>query len=152
MAARVFSTAAEIAAAKALIAAGDRSAAATIDLFHDGDLVPECPEVAGPVALAQRVARRLRTANGFFPWWPNEGLNISDYLLSCAPKWQVESQIKEEVKRDQGVVDAVVIAALSDDGRELNVKVYLTSVFGPLELTMTASESNARLLDIRRAA
>jgi hypothetical protein len=150
--ARVFSTSAEISAAKALIAEGDRSAAATVDVFHDGDLVPECPEVAGPVALAQRIARRLKTSNGFFPWWPNEGLNISDYLLSRTPTWQIENQVKEEVKRDQAVVDAVVVATLSEDKRDLLVKIFVTSVFGPLELTMTANESSARLLDIRRAA
>ncbi len=150
--ARVFSTPAELSAAKTLISQGDRSAAATVDLFHDGDLVPSCPDVAGPVALAQRLARRLRTSKGFFPWWPNEGLNISDYLPSRAPTWQVENQIKEEVKRDQAVVDAVVVATLSTDGRELGVEAFVTSVFGPLELTMSASESAAKLLDIRRAA
>jgi hypothetical protein len=150
--ARVFSTQAEISAAKALLASGDRSAAATVDLFHDGDITPECPEVAGPIALAQRIARRLRTSNGFFPWWPNEGLNVSDYLLSRAPTWQIENQIKEEVKRDQGVVDAVVIATLSSGGRDLRVEIFVSSVFGPLELTMTASEASSKLLDIRRAA
>ncbi len=149
---RVTSTPAEIAAAKQAIANGNRDVAATVDVFHDGDFLLEMPEVVGPVALAQRIAHRLRTSNGFFPWWQNEGLNVSEFLLSRTPTWQIAHQIKEEVKRDQQVSDAHVKATLSTDGSELRVEIFVVSAVGPFVFTMTATEAASQLLDIRAAA
>jgi hypothetical protein len=149
---RVTSTPVEIAAAKQAIADGNRDVAATVDVFHDGDFLLEMPEVVGVVALAQRLARRIQTSRGFFPWWPNEGLNISDYLLSRTPTWQIANQIKEEIKRDQQVADAHVRATLSADGSQLRVEIFVVSEVGPFVFTMTATEASSQLLDIRAAA
>lgn len=149
---RVTSTPAEIAAAKRAIADGNRDVAATVDVFHDGDFLPEMPEVVGVVALAQRLARRIQTPRGFFPWWPNEGLDISEFLLSRTPTWQIANQVKEEIKRDEQVSDAHVKATLSTDGSEVRVEIFVVSEIGPFAFTMTATEASAQLLDIRAAA
>ncbi len=137
--------------ARRLLDSGDRSALATIDLWWEEDARPDMPMVAGIYAIGQRLYRRLVTPRGFFPFWPNEGLGISKYLLSKPPLWVVKTEVEAECKRDQQVENVIVTPQLTSNKTLLLIDIFFTTPFGAADLTMTATEAAATLISLQKA-
>jgi hypothetical protein len=124
----------------------------TRDLALLPDMSPEGREITGVEALGQRLAFALQTPFGFFPWWPNRGHDITQYLLGSTPLWQIADGIKGECEKDEQADEAIVSAEYRESGRLLAVKIFVISPLGLFTMTMSATEAAATLISIERAA
>lgn len=137
--------------ARAAIANGDRSVAAAIDVWWEDDALPEMPMIAGLLVVGQRVYRRLKTPRGFFRSWPNDGLGISQYLLSKPPLWTIKNDVEAETLREEQVLSTIATPQLLENGTLLLIDVFFTTPFGAGDLTMTATEAASKLISLRKA-
>jgi hypothetical protein len=131
------------------IAVGIRGVNETIDVWWQEDFKREMPEVYGQLALSQRLLRRLTCRKGFFPWWPNEGIDIRDYLLSKIPLWRIKNDVDDQCAREEQIEYANSTPSYLENNRVLNLKVDLVSGIGNFSFTMTATEAAARLIALQ---
>jgi hypothetical protein len=124
----------------------------TTDVYLLNDFLPHMPGVSSFTALGHRLVRRLSTPRGFFPFWPNFGLDIRRYSLSKVPPWQMAHEIAEECKKDEQVKDVVVSPTITDQGRTVHFDVLVQSDVGAFKFTMTATEAAATLVTLQKAA
>lgn len=124
----------------------------TSDIYLLGDMRPEMPTVSGFDALAQRLIRRLSTPRGFFPFWPNFGLNIRKYSLSKIPTWQIAHEVQDECLKDEQVKDVIVTPTYGDQGRSVRLDVYVTAAVGNFTFSMAATDAAATLIALQKAA
>lgn len=124
----------------------------TTDLYLLNDMTADGRECSGYVALACRLVRRLQTPRGFFPFWPNFGLNIRKYSLSKTPTWQMAHEIESELKKDEQVKDVVVTPTVSDQGRAVRFDVMVQAEVGAFTFTMSVTEAAATLISLQKVA
>lgn len=120
----------------------------TIDVYCVDDFLPHMPEVRGRVALAQRIARRLITPRGTFPFWPNDGTDMRAFLLSKATTPQMAAAAKAECLKDEQVEDARVEAEFLTT-TSVRLMIYLEDSLGPWSFTMTIDEAAAALVALQ---
>lgn len=121
----------------------------TRDIYLVSDLRPEMPEVSGVDALAQRLLLRLTTPKGIFPWWPDEGLDVTTYALSKEPDYRIAAAIKAECERDEQV-DLARVEIDRSSGR-LRFTVFAFSPLGDFKMTMGITQAAATLLALEAA-
>lgn len=134
---------------KASLLAGNRGVPETIDIWWEEDFKPEMPEVSGMLALAQRLLRRITTPKGFFPWWPNEGINIHEYILTKVPTWRIKSDVESECLRDEQVETIIATPEYRDGGKSIYLELFVVSKVGNFNFTMTATEASASLIALQ---
>jgi hypothetical protein len=122
----------------------------TIDLYGVEDFLPTMPAVSGRVALAQRLARRLTMKRGQFPWWPNDGYDIRNALLSKREPHRIAADVEEECEKDEQV--EAVKATLTVEGTNATLRLLVADADGPYEFTMTISEAKVSLGPLLEAA
>ena len=128
------------------------SLADTRDLSTVSDMSAHGKEVTGAEAVAERLYDRLTTDRGTYPWWPNYGTNVRLFLLAKTPLWRVERAIKDECEKDEQVLEALVDAAYSQNGAQLDIKITFTTKSGQFTFTMTANEAAANYVSLSKAA
>ncbi len=112
------------------------------------DLDPFGNEIAGPVVVAESVARGWETNPGDLPWSTDDGADISRYLnadISPADTLAIAIGLEEDAKRDERV-DAIDVAVAFDDassslditGNGLTSAGPFTLVLSPDDLTIAA--------------
>ncbi len=125
--------------------------AETIDIDCVSDLSLHMPNVAGRLATAHRLARRLQTKRAQIPWWPNFGTDMSEFLGSKAPTWRIANAARLECEKDEQVEQAIVTAELADNGKTLRLKITIIDAEGTFTFTMTLSEAATTLIELQAA-
>lgn len=126
--------------------------AETTDIYLLDDMNLEVTEVSGVVALVQRLYRRLTTPTGMFPWWPNEGYDCRDALLSKTPLWKIKTAIESQCTRDEQCISAVATLVKSADGKTMNITVAIKTEEGDYAFTMQITEAASTLIALQKAA
>jgi hypothetical protein len=124
----------------------------TIDVWCLDDFKASMPAISGRMALAQRLARRLITRRGSMPWWPNDGTDLRQYLLSKASPSEIAGAAKNECKKDEQVEDARVELEVLSDGREILLTILITEAAGPFAFTLLIGEAVLQLVALQEAA
>lgn len=122
------------------------------DLHLASDMDLEGSEVTGVVALAERLLRRLTTPKGMFPWWPNEGYDARDALLSKQPLWRIKTAIEAECERDEQCLSAVATIVMSTDGKTMTIKIAALTEEGDFIFTMGITEAAGTLIAVQKAS
>lgn len=123
----------------------------TVDLFCVADFLPDMPTVSGRTALAHRLARRLQTPRGRFPWWPTFGTDLRAFLLSKTTPSTVASAAESECLKDEQVDSVEVKAEFLSAGRTLHLTINVTDAAGPFVFTLTIDEAIATLSKLQAA-
>lgn len=124
----------------------------TTDVWCVDDFKSTMPMVFGREALAQRLMRRLTTRPGQLPFWPNDGLDVRDYLLSKANISNIPGAVEAECLKDEQVEDVSVQSSISDDGRSLTLRILIEDAQGPFTFTMTVDDAQTRLVELINSA
>jgi hypothetical protein len=125
----------------------------TTDIWCDGeDMRPEQPEVSGALCVAQRLMRRWTTPKGLFKFWPNEGHDARQYLLSKEPPWRIKSALEAEALRDEQVEICQVTPTLLDNGATLNLDGFFTTKLGVFKFSMNVTDAAATLIALEAAS
>lgn len=124
---------------------------ATVDIYCIDDFLPDMPVVTGRTALAHRLARRLQTPRGRFPWWPNFGTDLRQYLLSKAKPTAIASAAEAECLKDEQVEDVTCFVEVLNGGRSMRVVIQITDADGPFVFTLEISQAAETLLDLQAA-
>lgn len=123
----------------------------TRDLHLDMDMTFEAYEVSGVRALAERLLRRITTSKGMFEWWPNDGYDARDALLSKIPPWKIKAAIENECMKDEQVVSIVATVTVSADGRTMTVLLNVTTEQGDYDFTMGITQAAATLIALQKS-
>lgn len=123
----------------------------TVGIWSLGDFRPDMTTVSGQTALIHRLAVRLQTPRGRFPWWPNFGTDISQYLLSKATPQQIASAAQAECLKDEQVRQANVSATVSDAGRKITLAIRIVASDGPFALTLSITQASLDLISLQAA-
>ena len=110
------------------------------------------PLVRGREACAQRLMRRITTPKGKLTFWPNDGIDVRDYLLSKAPASAIAQAVASECRKDEQVDEIAVNPWFSEDGRTLNIDFLVTDNEGPWKFTLEISQAKATLVSLQAAA
>jgi len=124
----------------------------TIDVFCVEDFLPDMPPVSGRTACAHRLARRLTTSRGRFPWWPNFGTDLRQYLLGKATPQAIASAAESECLKDEQVDSVRVRAEVQNSGRRIHLAIEVTDAEGPYVFTLTITDAAATLIQLQNAA
>ena len=124
----------------------------TIDVFCIDEFLPDMPLVSGRTACAHRLARRLSTPRGRFPWWPRFGTDLRQYLLSKATPEAIASAAESECLKDEQVDSVKVRAEVQNGGRQIHLVIEVTDAAGPYVFTLTITDAAATLIELQNAA
>ncbi len=123
----------------------------TIDVYCIDDFKSTMPLVSGREALAQRLVRRITTKPGQLPFWPDDGIDVRDALLSKRRPEDIAQEVKSECLKDEQVTNIEVDAQLSNDGRDLTIKFSVTDGDAPFTFTLLIDDAKTRLVDLLNA-
>lgn len=116
---------------------------ATIDVHCVTDFLARMPEVSGIVALMHRLARRLSMPRGIWPWAPDDGTDMRQFLLSKVPSRQIVRAAILECEKDEQV-ESVEAAIIARTDRVIQLRLTVTPVDGDaFTFTMTITEALA---------
>lgn len=90
-----------------------------IDVSCATDFDPNIRPVSGPVLVLQAIVRRWLTPRGIFPWWPEYGTDLRQFLLSKAPAQRIVAAAIAEAEKDERVEYISIGIEQSADGREI---------------------------------
>lgn len=124
----------------------------TTDISCVQDFLPDMPVVSGRTALAHRLARRLQTPRGRFPFWPNFGTDLRAFLLTKASATSIASAAESECLKDEQVDSVTAKAEFLNFGRALHLTLLVTDAAGPFVFTLTIDEAIATLIQLQNAA
>lgn len=127
--------------------------AETVDLDLDTDMQPHAPIVTGTLAVARRLRRRLTTRRGTFPWWPQFGTDLRQYLLSKTPAWRIAKDAQFEIEKDEQVDACAVGLEITDSGRRIRLTVAVAcSSVKNFRFTMDITQAAGSLVALQEAA
>lgn len=124
----------------------------TTDVWCIDNFLPHMPEIRGRVALGHRLARRLTTPRGRVPWWPNDGTDLRQYMLSHASPSAIAQAAKAECLKDEQVEDVKVTVEVLDSGRAMNLLLEVTDAAGPFTFTLNITDAAAKLIGLEAEA
>src|SRR5262245_57912250 len=114
----------------------------TVDIHCVSDFLPHMPAVRGRTALAHRLARRLVTPRGIFPFWPDFGTDLRKFLLAKALPSRVAQEAEAECMNDEQVEAAeVTVSEIDLAKREMTIDIAVTDADGEFDFTMKISEA-----------
>lgn len=122
---------------------------ATVGLWSLGGFKPSMPKVSGMTALAHRLCVRLQTRRGRFPWWPNFGTRVADYLLSKTTPQQIASDVQAECMKDEQVSSCIANAILEDSGRRVRLEIEVIASTGPFRLSLSVTQAKLDLIALQ---
>ncbi len=129
----------------------DTDISETVGFWSLGDFRPEMPTVSGGTALVHRLIVRLQTARGRFPWWPNFGTNMAQFLLSKATPKQIASAAEAECRKDEQVKQVTATATVSNGGRAIILEIRVVTSSGPFLFTLSITQAATELLSLQAA-
>lgn len=97
-----------------------------VDVSTYPDLDAQFSLCKGLDGLAQSVWRRLQTAPGALPFYPDEGIDVREYLhegVSMATLVALRNDVESEVMRDERVRRCAVDLEAYDDTLKMSVRV-----------------------------
>lgn len=123
----------------------------TVGIWSLGDFRPDMSTVSGETALIHRLMVRLQTPRGRFPWWPNFGTDISQFLLSKATPQQIAAAAQAECIKDEQVRVATATAVISDAGRKITLTIRIVTSSGPFVFTLAITQAATDLIALQAA-
>jgi predicted mannosyl-3-phosphoglycerate phosphatase (HAD superfamily) len=108
---------------------------------------PNMPPISGRKAHAQRQWRRLSTSRGRFPWWPNDGLDIRDFLLSKQEVSFIERAIRDEAEKDEECDEAAVEVIREGPRGDMTINISIDDGDGPFDFTLLVSQARTILVE-----
>lgn len=124
---------------------------ATVGLWSLGDFKPDMPTVRGATALIHRLCVRLSTPRGRFPFWPDFGTDLAQFLLSKTTPQQIASDAQAECLKDEQVSQANVAVTVSDRGRKINLSIRIVTSTGPWAFTLDVTDARLTLISSQAA-
>jgi len=112
------------------------------------DLDPFFAPITGAQAVAEVIARRLQTPQGYFAWDPAFGLDLTSYLSRGLTPAQVSAmgpQIATQVEQDERILAASATATLDAATQTLAVIVNFTLASGPFVLVLNVDQVAANI-------
>jgi phage baseplate assembly protein W len=109
------------------------------------DISPAMTMVSGRKALGQALARRLMTPRGHLFYDPDYGTDIRDYLNDSFNSYIVNSQIRNELMKDERVSDVAVSSSFNADSQTLSIQIKVTDNEGDFNLTLSVSSVDYKL-------
>ena len=108
------------------------------------------PEVSGVRAVAQRLRHRLITRRGTFPWWPDYGNDVRQYLLSKAPAWRIAKDVELELLKDEQVDAVGVGVEFLDNRRRIRLVIAVAcSAVKNFRFTMDITQAAGQLVALQ---
>jgi hypothetical protein len=107
--------------------------------------------VSGEVALAHRLCLRLTTKRGRFPWWPNFGTDMAQFLNSKATPAQIARAAQLECIKDEQVLDCAVDPEIRDNGNQLLLHITIATTSGPFKFSLLISQARTELISLQAA-
>lgn len=115
------------------------------DILSDDLNFNVCDEKTG---LNERILRRLQTPRGSLPWAQDDGLDLNSFLnegLVDAQLRNLESQIKNEINKEEGILSVEAQISRSNDEYRIDIAYQLEE--GPVFLAFVAGpETLERIL------
>lgn len=124
----------------------------TIDVDGIYNFAPTMPLASGRRALANRLGRRLITRRGAFPWRPNDGTDLRQFLLGKSSPSDIAAAAKAECMKDEQVETVRVELEALNLGRDMTLTLLVTDADGPFELTMLITAAAATVVALQGAA
>jgi hypothetical protein len=124
----------------------------TVGIWSLGGFRPDMPKVSGTTALLHRLVARLTTRRGQFPFWPNFGTRLSDYLLSKATPSAIAAAAQAECLKDEQVQSCQASAQVEDAGRRIRIAIRIVASSGPFIFTLAVTQARTDLIDLQQAA
>lgn len=121
----------------------------TIDLYWLAEPKAEMPEITGRTALIHRLYRRYNTRRARFPWWPNDGLDVQDYLLAKKRPEDIAREVRLEGEKDE-CVDSIVVDASFVAGH-LTLALTVDDGDGPFDFTLDVTAARVALVGLPEA-
>jgi phage baseplate assembly protein W len=112
---------------------------------------PAALEVGGNQLLAQALVRRLITPRGHLIDDLNYGYDLHRFLgddLSAAAIAQIQSDIQQELLKDERVVSVTPIVTYSPVTQILTVVVTVVGAGGPFQFTLAVGSVTPTLLQV----
>lgn len=129
---------------------------ATIDDGHGNvDLTPGMVQATGRAVLSQSLIRRQTTPRGSVIDAPNECFDVRDWLndavrleggAQSARFQQLQSQIVQELRKDQRVKNVTVDIVYTIETKTLRITELVEAGDGPFTLTFSLSPDNITVL------
>lgn len=126
----------------------------TVDVYCIDDFLPNMPTVRGNVALVHRLIRRLTTRRGQLPFWPDDGLDVRDYLLSKRRPEDAAEEVLDEILKDEQVQrdGTRVSAELLDSGKQLKLDFEVAAGGPPFTFTLLIADAAVSLINLQKNA
>lgn len=127
----------------------------TIDIYCIDDFLPNMPTVKGHEALCQRLIRRITTRRGQLPFWPDDGYDVRDALLSKKRPHDIAAAVAAECRKDeqiQGGGSINVSAELSSDGKTLTLAFEAVAGETPFTFTLLVDDAAVSLVSLQKTA
>lgn len=118
-----------------------------VDVSTSPDLPDTFMLVSGRRAVAENLYRRLLTPRGLLSFHPDIGTDVRMYMQeSVTPSTiaRARSDIEQEVRRDERVLDAQVACSFVND--VLEVRITVATAEGPFDMTLLVTQVTATLL------
>lgn len=125
---------------------------ATTGIWCLTDFRPEMTVVSGRTKLLQRLVVRLQTARGRFPWWPNFGTDLRQFLLTKARASAIAAAAEAECLKDEQVDDVQARAEIQLEGKEIRLGLTVLDAEGPFSFTLQIEQAKLTLIELQAAA
>lgn len=123
----------------------------TIDVYGVNDFKPNMPVIRGRTALSHRLCRRLQTRRGAFLSWPNDGTDITEFLLSKAQPSTIAAAAEAECLKDEQVLECTATAEYIESGRRIALMLEIQDSDGPFTLTLMVDDARLNLVSLEEA-
>lgn len=126
----------------------------TVSTFFDGeaDVDPNGGLIGGPIVVAEAVARRLGTPEGFFEQWPDYGYDLRTRIGARVTEVglaRIRARIVEEAMKEEFVKSASVQQIKRESSSYWQVSVLLELIDGTkFESVMGVDQISVRVLEI----
>lgn len=120
------------------------------DVHCVSDFLAQMPLVSGRTALAHALARRLQTPRGMFPWWPDYGTDLRQYLLAHIDTQRISAAAQSECEKDERVA-AVDITAATVTDTTVTLQIEVTPDESPdavFEFVLTITQAKVVLVEV----
>lgn len=110
------------------------------DFAGSDDLDPALTMQTDRRALADAIIRRLTTARGGLPDYPQYGFDVSSLIGSVVTPNAVAQRVLEQVRAEEEVEEASCDVTQSTDGTTLTITIKVVSSVGPFDLTIDVND------------
>jgi hypothetical protein len=129
------------------VSEGFPASAGDPDFGSDISLYPDLDETWTPIdgrrMLAEQILRRITTERGTLDFWPNDGIDIRDFLrdvITADTLFQNKQLLQNEIEKDERVFEAPVSMTYDQrHGDKLMISIGITTADDTFALVLSVS-------------